>query len=245
MTQPPELPAWLTDPRGRHAQASRRRPPRAALAAASRGIRGRTTSTVSGSIDWFASLLRGSSRRRASARSRLRASDLCYRMRRAQPKQLWIVALDCSSSMLRGGALAAAKGVAHALQACAVRSGAHVALISFRGPSARTEVTSSPGRAILAQTIRELGGGGGTPLREALDEAFALSQRRSWRPASIAKQLVLLTDGRTREAVDAQLAVPEGLALTVVDCERTSLRLSRSRGLADALRARYLHVDEL
>ena len=63
---------------------------------------------------------------------------------RAQPKELWIVALDCSSSMLRGGALAAAKGVAHALQACAVRSGAHVALISFRGPSARTEVTSSP-----------------------------------------------------------------------------------------------------
>jgi magnesium chelatase subunit ChlD-like protein len=120
-----------------------------------------------------------------------------------------------------------------------------VALISFRGPSARTEVTSSAGRAILAQTIRELGGGGGTPLREALDEAFALSQRRRWRPASIAKQLVLLTDGRTREAVDAQIAVPAGLELTVVDCERTSLRLARSRGLAAALSARYLHVDEL
>jgi magnesium chelatase subunit D len=187
-----------------------------------------------GAIDWFGTLART---RRPSVR------DLRYRARRTAPEQLWIIALDGSSSMLRGGALSLAKGLASALEQRAVSAGAHVALIAFRGASARTEASPNAGRASFTRAITLLGGGGGTPLRAALCEAMRLCERPTFRARTIPKRLFLLTDGRIQEPV-TDLTLSK-LELCVIDCERSTVRLGRALPLARALAGSYLHADDL
>jgi magnesium chelatase subunit D len=231
----PKLPSWLIATRGRRQEARRRG---AAQLNAARGVRGAACGAQTGqaAIDWFATLATSRHPRR---------HDIRYRARRAASQQLWILAVDCSSSMLRGAALAAAKGAAHALEASALRAGAHVALLSFRGPDARVEVTSSAGRYALDRAIDELGAGGGTPLRRALLAAFELCAQRRWRSPAVVKKLVLLTDARSRESMADLPRAPTNLELIVIDCESSQLRLGRAPALAVALGGRCLHVDAL
>jgi magnesium chelatase subunit D len=202
------------------------------------GVRGRRTAFRAhrGALDWFTTLLHT---------PRPRLSELRYRARRTGPEQLWIIAVDCSSSMLRAGALSVAKGVAQALQEKAVRSGARVALISFQGPAARANAHTNAGRGVFMRAISELGGGGGTPLRAALHEALALCKRPAFRVADVQKRLFLLTDGRTQERVTDLTVSLSKLDVLVLDCERSNVRLARAKALAKELSAHYLHVDAL
>src|SRR6185503_16699388 len=71
-------------------------------------VRRRRTQRVPGSIDWFATLLRT---------PRPTFADLQRRLRPSASQQLWLIAIDCSASMLQSGALALAKGLAAALAA--------------------------------------------------------------------------------------------------------------------------------
>ena len=226
------LPEWLVQPAGQKPDLARRGLARLAAERGARGALGR-----SGPIDWFATL--------SHCRRPRQASDVRRRQRRSQASQLWIVALDCSASMLRGRALATAKGLAHALEARAIAAGAHLALISFRGDEARIELTSRPGRDAYAASVDRLTSGGGTPLSRALAAAYRLAADRRWQAAQVAKHLLLLTDGRTRELGPDALGKPNGLQLTVVDCERTGLRLGRASKIAHELQARYVHIDHL
>ncbi|HKP61953.1 MAG TPA: ATP-binding protein [Polyangiales bacterium] len=219
---PPRLPSSLLPVRGRAASRSRRG--RANLA------EGR------GSIDWFATLLR----RRQPGRDQLR-----YRPRRRPRAQHWVIAIDCSSSMLQTTALAAAKGLASALEREARRSGAHVSLISFRGRDARIEVSSSAGRAVLTQAITALGGGGATPLRAALDSAFTLARRARTTTPGLHRRLILLSDARSRDDLGGLARREPDLERIVIDCERGPVRLRRACQLAKALGAAYLHLDDL
>jgi magnesium chelatase subunit D len=196
--------------------------------------RARRRRTVPGAIDWFGTLAHC---------PRPRPSDVRRRLRVKPAERLWILALDCSSSMLQSGALAIAKGVAAALAATAARGGCHVALVSFRAGAAHARFGASC--QALQAAIAELGGGGGTPLRRALLEAIALGARRDYRDDDVEKRLLLLTDGRTREVVTDLRARCRSLEPCVVDCERGALRLGRARALATALAAGYVQVDAL
>jgi Mg-chelatase subunit ChlD/MoxR-like ATPase len=248
----PELPSWMRAAHGRRPGKYRRG---AAQLSAAVGARGRTNANL-GAIDWFATLSeyrracsRGESANVAAesmrgvatacTRLRPRRDQLRYRERRTPAAQLWIVAVDCSSSMLRSGGLAVAKGVAHALEQSARRAGARLAVISFRGAGARLEVDSSPGRAVLPRAIAALGGGGGTPLHEALSAAQQLCKQTRWRTPGVFKRLLILTDGRVRSSPASAATLPTDLHRIVIDCERGRLRLDRSQQLAAALRADY------
>jgi magnesium chelatase subunit D len=226
------LPSALLRATGKIASTRRFGAPRLSSA---RGARARQSPT--GRIDWFATLTNA----RRTAPLTLRADELRRRARRAAPEQLWILALDCSASMLRGGALSAAKGAAHALESAARRAGAHLALIAFSGPSAHTQLTANPGQPAVAAAISRLGAGGGTPLRDALREAHDVYRRAALRSPQLDTRLVLLTDGKSRESV-ADLR-DERVTPFVIDCERTTLRLGRARSLAQALGATYFHID--
>ncbi|HEY6879119.1 MAG TPA: ATP-binding protein [Polyangiales bacterium] len=223
---PTRLPHWLTAPRERGTPEARRRG--RAHVRGTRGARGHAERA--GSVDWFATL----ARTRAPAER-----DLVRRARRAPNRALWVVAIDCSASMLRGGALASAKGVAQALAAQAHRAGAQVALIGFRGEHAELASSARDHRSTRERVLAALPAGGSTPLRAALHEALALCAARDDR----SKRIILLTDGRTRERLDA--AAAPGVDITLIDCERGPLRLARAPALARSLGARYLHLDQL
>jgi Mg-chelatase subunit ChlI/Mg-chelatase subunit ChlD len=241
----PALPWWLVGERGERRRSRRYRGSLRVDDGASRSPR----VAPSGSVDWFRTLLHfrpprlpGGDRTRLT----LELRDLRYRARRAAADQLWIVAVDCSSSMLRKGALAAAKGVALAIQKNARRAGARMALITFCGPAAHVELTVDPSQLpVFGEAISRLGAGGGTPLRAAITEALALLNRPGLRSPDVAKRLVLLTDGRTRESFDDLAPARRDLELLLLDCERGPVRLQRARSIAAALGARYAHVDAL
>ena len=147
--------------------------------------------------------------------------------------------------MLRHGALARAKALAHAFETRAARAGAHVAVISFRGAGAHLEVSSRAGRAVVERGIAALGGGGATPLRDAVLEAQRLCQETRWRAPEIPKRIILFTDARTREEVADVPLVRADRELIVIDCERGPVRLQRAPRLAAALGGSYQHVDTL
>ncbi len=111
---------------------------------------------------------------------------------------LHLILLDTSGSMRKGGRLALAKGYAARLVEQAARAGEDAGLLSFGG--AGVELVLPPGRARSAGAVRVrlCGGGGGTPLAQALEMAARLledASRRGGRDAT----LWLLTDGRTLE----------------------------------------------
>jgi magnesium chelatase subunit D len=183
-----------------------------------------------GGVDWFGTLLRC---------PRPTHADLRRRLRPSAAERLWILAIDCSASMLPSGALAVAKGLAAALALRAARLGDHVAVISFAGDAARVQL----GPHGLERALEELGAGGGTPLRRALLEAFAVCRRPAYCGSGVEKHLLVLSDGRTREAVADLRARCRPLEPCIVDCERGALRLGRARALAAALGADYLHAE--
>jgi magnesium chelatase subunit D len=222
---PPRLPLWLTAPRPRASAETRRRG-----RARTRGPRGaRAHQDRIGSIDWFATLTRTRQPSRA---------DLVHRARRSPARALWVLALDCSASMLRHGALAHAKGIARAFAAQAHRAGAQLAVISFGANRATVASSVRDHRTTRDHALDALPAGGNTPLRAALQEAYALCKDDGRH-----HRIILLTDGRTRDRVDDLACTP--VDVTVIDCERSAVRLARARTLSRSIQAQYLHVDSL
>ncbi|HMJ09783.1 MAG TPA: ATP-binding protein, partial [Polyangiaceae bacterium] len=179
---PPTLPEWLT-PGARSGSGRRQGRARLRLPAGARA----TGSAARGAIDWFATLSSGPPSRR----------ELRYRARRGPAGELVILLVDCSSSMLRSGGLAAAKAVARALALRARRTGTEFALISFRGSSAKLELGARREGTDLASAIAQLGAGGGTPLRKAMLLAHALCRRTRFSVPGMNRRLFLLSDGRS------------------------------------------------
>jgi magnesium chelatase subunit D len=211
---------------------ARRSPVIAARRTGARLVRRLPTQRARGGIDWVTTLLRA---------PRPTLGDVRFRLRPAPRERLWMLALDCSSSMLQNGALALAKGVAGALAQRALAQRAHVALLAFAGQS----VTVQIGSRGIERAIAGLGGGGGTPLRSALLAALALCRRPGYCGAQVEKRLLLLTDGRTPESVADLRAACSALEPALIDCERGAVRLGRARALAQQLGAEHLNVDEL
>lgn len=187
-----------------------------------------------GGIDWFASF----------ARTRRPSRAEIQRRRRPLPRrELWVIAIDCSSSMIDHGALALAKGAARELSRAGARTGADVTVLSFRADTVRVEYSSRSRAGVLETAIGELGAGGGTPMRQAALVALDLCRRASLRSEYAERRLFVFTDGRTREDLGGLEALVRSLGCSVFDCERGPLRLGRARALAAALGARYVHAE--
>ena len=136
----------------------------------------------------------------------LQLHHLRFQPRSKAVPQLHCIVLDTSGSMRPGGRLALAKGFAARLIEEAARAGDDVALLSFGGRGVELLVPPGPARAAGAARVRQCGGGGGTPLAQALAVAHGLLANSSH------AALWLLTDGRTLE----QPATPRGAAHTVI-----------------------------
>jgi magnesium chelatase subunit I len=228
-------PPWLVDRHGAPRVVGENAPPGGAVTIGSAG--GDRPSAAASSTGPLVT-------KSAPARRRPLQSELRYRPRRRPDRQLWVVAIDCSASMSRGGALSAAKTVARAIHERALRLGAHIGLISFRGHGAVREASARAGRSAFTHALAGLGAGGGTPLGIAFREMLALAGAPEFRAQGVAKRFWLLTDGRSRETVDLP-GLPADSELVVIDCERGRVRLGRARRLADAFGAVCLHVDTM
>jgi len=125
--------------------------------------------------------------------------------------------------MRRHGRLALAKGHAALMIEQAARLGDDVALLRFGGQGVELLLPPGPARAAGSQRLRPVGGGGGTPLAEALAQADRLLQRTQRRDGPTECWLWLLTDGRTLE----QPSPPAAQHLVIVDFDDTRNPLGR------------------
>lgn len=190
------------------------------------------TTSRAASIAWLPSLLRKGPRP-------LRRADLCYRPQDARAACLHLIVLDTSGSMRRGGRLALAKGHAAMLIEQAARAGDQVALLCFGGQGVQWLLAPRAARLAGCARVRALGGGGGTPMAEALHQAGLLLRRASRTgstPAAARHCLWLLTDGRTLEQPAAPAAARQ---MVIVDFDAAPPPLGRCADWAARWGAEY------
>ncbi|MEO7887682.1 MAG: VWA domain-containing protein, partial [Polaromonas sp.] len=136
--------------------------------------------------------------------------------------RLHCIVLDTSGSMRQRGRLALAKGHATLMIEQAARQGDDVALLRFGGQGVELLLPPGRARASGSQRLRPVGGGGGTPLAEALAQAERLLQRALRVGGPTECWLWLLTDGRTLEQPQAPLT-PQHLVIVDFDDPKKSL----------------------
>lgn len=184
-----------------------------------------------GRVAWLPTLL-------AKGAQPLQRAHLRRRTPVVAPSRLHLLVLDASGSMRQGGRLAVAKGYAARLLEQAARAGDQAGLLVFSGAGVELLLAPGPARRAAAVRVLQCGGGGGTPLAQALEQAHRLlaqAHRRSMATPE-ASWLWLLTDGRTLEAP----APPAGAAnVVVVDFEERKRGLGRCAALAARWGADY------
>jgi magnesium chelatase subunit ChlD-like protein len=141
-------------------------------------------------IAWLPTLL-------AKGPQPLRREHLRHRPAGTRVPRLHVIALDTSGSMRRGGRLALAKGHAARLIEHAAAAGDDTALLCFGGGGVDLLLPPGPARLAGSARVQRVGGGGGTPLAQALAEAGRLLHAGARHGGEC--WLWLLTDGRTLE----------------------------------------------
>lgn len=180
-------------------------------------------------IAWLRTLL-------AKGPRTLQRDHLRYQPQVAAVPRLHLIVLDTSGSMRQGGRLALAKGHAARLIEQAARAGDHVGLLCFGGSGVELVLPPGPARSAGVARVRQCGGGGGTPLRQALAVANTLLAQARRRSGNAPSWLWLLTDGRTLE----QPAAPTGVEHAVVlDFDDRSPAIGRCAAWAARWGAEY------
>ena len=154
---------------------------------------------------------------------------------------LHCIVIDASGSMVTGGRLARAKGIAAALADAAWQRRDDVAVLSFSG--GRTVVHVLPGRARPRSGVRlaALGGGGGTSLARGIADADALLTRAARRHPHQVRWLWLLTDGRSTQEPERPHAAEH---VRIVDLEGGRVVLGRNAALATRWGATHLPASD-
>ena len=171
----------------------------------------------------------------------LRREHLRHQPVHAAVPTLHLIVLDASGSMRQGGRLALAKGYAARLIELAARAGDDVALLSFGGAGVELLVPPGPARAAGAARVRQCGGGGGTPLAQAL----AMAERLLAGPSARGRReatLWLLTDGRTLEQPE-----PPSIAghIVIIDFDHPGRPIGRCAAWAQRWPAEHrLAIDQ-
>ncbi|HEX6971630.1 MAG TPA: VWA domain-containing protein, partial [Limnochordia bacterium] len=198
----------------------------------------------------------------------IRPAEVRIRPRRPPPRALTVLVVDVSGSMgLR--ALGIAKGLAESWLQRAYQKREEIGLIAVGGRAARClrRPTASPAGALAA--VRDLAGGGGTPLPAGLALAQALVRDGRRRNPGLRAQLLLLTDGRpnvplpeggpggtgtfdqpARAAWEQTIALGRalrsaGVSITVLDVTPSAVPAPSVRALASALGAPLLNRSGL
>jgi len=176
---------------------------------------------------------------------RRRGSALRLRYRRPSPRArpIDIVLLDTSASTQLFRALARAKGAIADLARRSYLERARFAVLTFGNERVATILPPQRTPHDIGPVLERIRSGGGTPLYRAIHYLDGLVGKLLQQRADC--RIYILTDGRVRGGVERRSANLEHAWTLVVDIELGSFRLARSRYLARALEADYLHLEAL
>ncbi|WP_355662108.1 AAA family ATPase [Halomonas salifodinae] len=178
--------------------------------------------------DWFATLI--------ANRGHWPWRELRYRRARRGQPVLHLVLLDTSASTLGGQLLGRAKGLVEQLGRRAYAAREQLAVLGFGNDGVTELLPRCRAPKALPERLEALGGGGGTPLREAV--LRAARRIRQWRrqDAGLEVRTYLITDGRTRQSLAGLPSLGE---CVVVDTEEAAVKRGRGALIAAQLGARY------
>jgi magnesium chelatase subunit ChlD-like protein len=172
----------------------------------------------------------------------LQREHLRYKPQTHAAPRFHLIVLDTSGSMRQGGQggrLALAKGHAAHIISQAARAGDRVALLCFGGSGVQLVLPPGPARAAGAARVRQCGGGGGTPLRQALLVANNLLAQVRRSSSNGPAWFWLLTDGRTLERPTAPKGAEHAVVLDFDELSPASRASGRCAAWAASWGAEY------
>ncbi len=177
------------------------------------------------------------------------APDLREAIREGREGNLVLFVVDASGSMAAGERMRAVKGAILSLLLDAYQRRDKVGLVTFRGRSAELVLPPTSSVEIAARRLTTLATGGRTPLAAGLAEGARTLANERLRDPRRRALLVLVTDGRATVGTGADLtrsvAMLNGAAAVVIDCESSPVRLGLSQRVAVMLGAPVFGLDDL
>jgi magnesium chelatase subunit D len=177
-----------------------------------------------------------------------------HKQRRIRTRNLILLLVDASGSMAAIDRMQAAKGAICSLLEDSYQRRDVVALIAFRGETAKEVLPPTRSAVFAYRRLAELPTGGRTPLAEGLKCARRVIERQARKGERVEPCLVVVTDGRATVpatgAFDAALVEATQISRMQVrglciDVESSRLRFGQARALALSLKATYLHIQDL
>jgi magnesium chelatase subunit D len=162
--------------------------------------------------------------------------QLRYRKARTGQPVLHLVLLDTSGSTLGQRLLGRAKGLVDALARRAYTAREQVAVLGFGNDGVTPILPRRRAPKDMLARLDAAGGGGGTPIREAVRRAAQLIRQWQRREPGLHIRTYLITDGRTRETL---AGLPPLGDCIVVDTEQSAVRRGQGARIAQQLGALY------
>ena len=189
------------------------------------------------SINWFRTIATNAIQAKAPC-------DWTFRLKKARAGKsvLHLILLDTSASTLTANAFAKSKGVVLQIAEQAYLLREQLAVLSFGNDQVSWLVPQVRAPKQLTSLLNETPAGGGTPLKDVLQQAQAYLDTCLRRQPNAEIHSYLLTDGRIQQPL-----APVQLQghWTLIDTEQSVIKRGRAKEIADAIGARYIPLDHL
>ena len=181
--------------------------------------------------NWFTSLV--------SSAGQWPPTQLKMRKARSGQPVLHFVLLDTSASTLKNSLFANAKAAIMEIAEQAYRSREQLTVWGFGNQQVENFLPRRRAPKALCQLLDSIPAGGGTPLREGLQQAGDYLRQIAKQHPEMAMRTYLITDGRSSQQV-ADLRLPGECLL--IDIESSSVKRGRGQELARELAADYFSL---
>ncbi|MFT5116806.1 MAG: magnesium chelatase subunit D [Kiritimatiellia bacterium] len=198
------------------------------MSSAALSAKGKVGSLNSQAINWFSSFV-------ANA-GQWPLTQLRYRKAKQGQSVLHLVLLDTSASTLQNKLLADAKAAVLSIAEQAYLNREQLTILGFGNQQVKTLLPQTKAPKALRSWLDSVTAGGGTPLREVLDQALHLQQKYYQQSSEASIRTYLITDGRTTQTVEDKSLFGD---VVVIDTEQSSVKRGKGRSIAQALCADY------
>ncbi len=170
----------------------------------------------------------------------LTAESLVYKKQHSMSDNAHYVLLDVSASTLKDQQISRMKKLVEAIQAQAYLAREKFSVYSFGHGEIQVIQPLSKTPKALSQILDNVAAGGGTPLREIVEQAS--QQLKHWvTQKGLSMTTYLITDGRTQQSVDDIQLLGK---VIVIDTEQGPIKRGRCRQIAASLQADYRTLAE-
>ena len=197
------------------------------------GYRPDANKTTNG-IDWFRSLTRQP--------QEWPPKEFAYKMDKTGQATLHLVLLDTSASTLSQDVFAKAKGVILDIAHRAYLAREQITILGFGQDSVSSILPRVRAPKEIAELLDDLGAGGGTPFRIAIENAGQYLIEQHQVNHGLYSQTYILTDGRTQ--ADVSDLVLKGNTV-LIDTENSQIKRGRGQNIAQDLGAEYVLLNSI